>query len=128
MKKRFLLIIILLTWIMSSVTFVLVLHYLDPYVYRKVAYIALILTWVLGISSLLCIFFYIFKKIYYRGRVGIVHVLASYRQWFLSSLFCGSLVVFRMLEAPFVILTITSLMLFLLIELFFHNFRDENSY
>jgi hypothetical protein len=87
MKKRLLIFIIFITFLITLGTFFIVLNYLDPYKNIFIALGALSFSFILSLSSILSLFIYFFKKIYYRGEVYIFHILSSFRQAFMVSIF-----------------------------------------
>jgi len=121
MKKRFLLFLIFIMCIISITTFILILNYLDPYEYKMLGIISITITFILWISTLLTILLYFFKKIYYRWRVYVYHVLTSFRQWFFTSLFLISLVLFNILWASLLVTWLLSFTILMFLELFIQN-------
>ena len=118
MKRRFLLFIMFILSIICFLTFVLVLNYVDPYEYQAIWLSALAFTYVLWFSSFLTLIIYFFKKIYYRGDVWINHVLNSFRQWFLISVFFLILVFFNYYKAPMLITAWLDFIVLFCLELF----------
>ena len=96
-KKRFILLIVLTIFFISSFSFFIILNYLNPFEYKIISIALIIFTFILSVSSFFCVFLYFFKKIYYRWEVFLLHVLSSFRQWFFISLFLVWLVVFRII-------------------------------
>ncbi len=121
MKKRFILLIIFIIFVISLATFFLILNYLDPYENRLTAIVSIITTFILGVSTFLTLFFYFLKKIYYRGRVYVYHVLTSFRQWFFVSLFFVSLIFFYILWASLLLTGFLLFILLIFLELFIQN-------
>lgn len=122
MIKRFFLLIVFLIFIVSSITFLLILLYLDPFKDVILSSLLLWFSFVLSFTSFFAFFLYIFKKIYYRGEVFIGHIFSSLRQSFLWSLFIVGLVVFYNLWV-FEYSTIALLFFIILfIELLLKNF------
>lgn len=121
MKKRFLLFIIFIMFVLSLVTFVLILNYLDPYEYKITALISIIFTFILWISTFVTLFLYFFKKIYFRGRVYIYHVLSSFRQSFFISIFALVLIFFNILWASLLLTWWLLLLILTFLELFIQN-------
>jgi len=116
MKKRFLLFLIFIMCIISITTFILILNYLDPYEYKMLGIISITITFILWISTLLTILLYFFKKIYYRWRVYVYHVLTSFRQWFFTSL-----LLFNILWASLLVTWLLSFTILMFLELFIQN-------
>lgn len=124
MKKRFLLLIIFIIFLFSLVTFILILNYLDPYEYRITAITSIIFTFILWVSTFFTIVLYFFKKVYYRGRVYLYHVLSSFRQWFFISLFAITLVFFNILWVSLLLTWLLLLIIFTFLELFIQNLEN----
>jgi hypothetical protein len=121
MKKRFLLLIIFIIFLFSLVTFILILNYLDPYEYKIIAIISIVFTFILWVSTFFTIVLYFFKKIYYRGRVYLYHVLSSFRQWFFISLFAFSLFFFNILWVSIFLTGFLVFIILVFLELFIKN-------
>lgn len=120
-KKRFILSIIFVIFAISMVTFFLILNYLDPYEYKITAIVSIITTFVLWVSTFLTLLLYFIKKIYYRWRVYVYHVLTSFRQWFFVSLFFVSMIFFNILWASLLLTWFLLVILFIFLELFIQN-------
>jgi hypothetical protein len=108
-------------FVFSLVTFVLILNYLDPYEYKLTAIISIIFTFILWISTFFTIILYFFKKVYYRGRVYLYHVLSSFRQWFFIALFGLSVIFFNILWASLILTWLLMLIILMFLELFIQN-------
>lgn len=121
MKKRFLLLVILLIFVISSVTFILILNYFDPYSAPVLALSMLVITFVLSISGFLSLVLYVIKKIHYRWDVNMYHVKTSFRQAIFFSLFIIWAIIFKIFSAPVVISSVALWVLFLFLELFIQN-------
>ncbi|MDD2871066.1 MAG: hypothetical protein PHS49_03675 [Candidatus Gracilibacteria bacterium] len=121
MKKRFLLLLIFIIFVISLITFFLILNYLDPYEYKVVAISSISFTFVLGVSTFLTLLLYFIKKIYYRGRVYVYHVLTSFRQGFFVSLFFVGMIFFNILGATPILTGFLLFILFIFLELFIQN-------
>lgn len=120
-KKRLTLFIILVTGLLSSMTFFLVLNYLDPYEHTIIALSILSISLILSISSLSSLCIYFFKKIYYRWDVYLFHVINSFRQGFFISLFLLWVVTFSIIGAPLIITIIALAMLLIFLEVFIQD-------
>jgi len=123
MKKRFLLLIIFIIFIFSLVTFILILNYLDPYEHNITAISSIIFAFTSWLSSFITLIFYFFKKIYFRWRVYVFHVLSSFRQWFLISLFFIWMFYFNLLWASLIITWFALLLILVFIEMFIQNLK-----
>ena len=124
MKKRFLLLIIFIIFVLSISTFLLILNYLDPYEYRITALISATITFVLWISTFCTLFFYFLKKIYYRWRVYLYHVLTSFRQWFFISIFILTLIFFNIVWASLMLTWFLMMIILSFLELFIQNLEQ----
>lgn len=121
MKKRFLLLIIFIIFLFSLVTFILILNYLDPYQYKVTATVSIIFAFVLWVSTFFTILLYFIKKIYYRWRVYLYHVLTSFRQWFLISLFALGVLFFNIMWASVILTWFLLFVILIFLELFIQN-------
>ena len=121
MKKRFLLLIIFITFVLSLITFILILNYLDPYQYKVIAITSIIFTFSLWLATFFTIILYFFKKIYFRWRVYLYHVLSSFRQWFFLTLFILGLIFFNILGASIILTWLLLIVILVFLELFIQN-------
>ncbi|NUJ98200.1 hypothetical protein HGA92_05450 [Candidatus Gracilibacteria bacterium] len=126
MKKRLLIFIIFITFLITLGTFFIVLNYLDPYKNTFIALGALSFSFILSLSSILSLFIYFFKKIYYRGEVYIFHILSSFRQAFMVSIFIFGLFLFFHLGALSIVTFFLLFILLFLIELFIQSMQNKN--
>jgi hypothetical protein len=124
MKKRFLLFLIFIIFVISFITLILILNYLDPYVYKLIAISSVIFTFVLAFSTFSTLILYFFKKIYYRWRVYIYHVLTSFRQSFFMSLFFVWFTFFYIIWASLWLTGFLLFILFVFLELFIQNLEN----
>lgn len=123
MKKRFLLFLIFLIFVICSTTFVVVLNYLDPFEYTKIALWSLVFSYLFWLSSLLCLILYIIKKIYFRWNITIYHVLVSFRQGFFISVFFLILVFFNYYWASIIFTSFLTFIVLFFLELFIKNWE-----
>lgn len=123
MKKRFLLFIIFIIFLVSLTTMILILNYVDPFEFELIWLSSLIFSYIMTISCFFTIFLYFLKKIYYRWNVFIYHVLASFRQWFLISIFTASLIYFYNIEASIIITWIILFIILFLLEIFIQSYE-----
>ena len=121
MKKSFLLFVIFLIFVFSSITFYMILNYLDPYSNKILSIIFILFTFVLSVSTLSALVLFFIKKIHYRWRVEIFHVKTSFRQGLLISLFIVGTIIFNVLNAPVLILWVLFLIFLIFLELFIQN-------
>jgi len=123
-KKRLLLMIILAMCIVSSITTVLILNYLDPYINTVMSVVFLSFSFILSLSCFSAIILYIIKKIHYRWDVYIYHVLTSFRQWIFISLFFIWLIIFHKLGASLIITGFLLFIMFIFFDLFLKNIKS----
>lgn len=123
MKKRFLLFLIFLIFVICSTTFVVILNYLDPFEYTKIALWSLVFSYLFWLSSLLCLILYIIKKIYFRWNITIYHVLVSFRQGFFISVFFLILVFFNYYWASIIFTSFLTFIVLFFLELFIKNWE-----
>ena len=123
-KKRLLLMIILAMCIVSSITTVLILNYLDPYINTVMSVVFLSFSFILSLSCFSAIILYIIKKIHYRWDVYIYHVLTSFRQWIFISLFFIWLIIFHKLGASLIITGFLLFIMFVFFDLFLKNIKS----
>ncbi len=125
MKKKFLLFIIITVFFISILSLLLILNFVDPYSSKIIGIFSIIVSFVLSITTFLSLFFYLFKKVYYRGDVFLYHVYTSFRQSFFISLF----LLFSIIFYYFTILNYFNflfiLLLFLFLELFIKSLEDK---
>ena len=112
-------------FLFSLTTLILIFNYLDPYQYRILALSSMILTFILTVSSFFTLLLYFIKKIYYRWRVYLYHVLSSFRQWFFISIFTILLIVFTWLGLPILLWGLLLILIFGFLELFIQNLKDN---
>ena len=115
-KRRIILFIILLIALISGLSFFLLLHYYDPYENKVLALTFFIGSIVLSFTSMVTLFLYMVKKIYYRGEVGIYHIRSSIRQSFFVCCTCISAFVFLYFHIPYILPTLLVGIIFLLLE------------
>lgn len=105
----------------STTTLFLILNYLDPDIYKVLAISSLAFAFVLALSTFLTLILYFIKKIYYRWRVYIYHVLTSFRQWIFISLFFVWITFFKVIWAWLLFNWWLLVALFVFLELFIQN-------
>jgi len=122
MTKKLLLLVVLFIFFISLTTLFFIFNYLDPYRNEVVSIVTLTLSFVLCVTSFISMILYIFKKVYYRGEIFLVHIFSSLRQGFLISMFIVWIVIFKIIGV-FSIATIWLFILILIfIEMIFQNF------
>lgn len=124
MKKRFVLFIIFIMMIINIITFFLIINYVDPYLNKNIGILFLVTTFILSVSTFFTFFLYILKKIYYRWDVFIIHVLSSFRQSFLFSVFIVWLIFFHIIKVPIVLTTWLLFIMLFFIEFLFKNLKS----
>lgn len=124
MKKKFLLFIIIIVFLISILSLILILNFVDPYSSWIIGIFSVIVSFVLGLTTFLTLFFYLFKKVYYRWDVFLYHVYTSFRQWFLISLFILLNIIFYFFSIFTVINIFVIFALVVFLELFIRNFED----
>lgn len=121
MKKKLILLIVLIIFLITSLTWYLTYDYLDPFRNTTVTFIVVITEFILFCVSFFTMVLYVFKKVLYRWEVFLEHVFSSLRQSFLITwFFIGSGVFYRLWVFEFS----TVFLLFvicLFIELLFDN-------
>jgi len=121
MTKKFLLLLIILVFITSLITLLLIIKYVNPYSMDNIILWFLAMSFILSVSSFFTFIFYIIKKIHYRWEVLINHISSSFRQGFLISIYLLALLLFYRLEIPLVLSSIILFLLLLIFEIFFQN-------
>ncbi len=119
--KNILLIILILLFIVSSLILILTLKYINPFTANMGIIISMIISFILSISSVLSLIFYFIKKIHYRWEVLINHIISSFRQAFLISLFFVWLIIFYKIGVPIYFSWFLLFILLLFFELFIQN-------
>ncbi len=100
MKKRLLILILIIMFVISTITFVLILKYLDPYENKIMAVSFLTLSFMLSVTSFFSVVLYFVKKIYFRWEVFLSNVLISFRQAFFFASFFLGLAIFLNIWTP----------------------------
>lgn len=121
MKKSFLLFVIFLIFVISSITFFMILNYLDPYLNVYLSIFLVSFTFVSSIASFSTLLLFFIKKIHYRWRVELFHVKSSFRQWLFVALFFVGLIIFKVLNAPTIILMFLLFIILGFLELLLQN-------
>jgi hypothetical protein len=124
MKKKFLLFIIIIVFLISIFSLILILNFVDPYSSWIIGIFSVIVSFVLGLTTFLTLFFYLFKKVYYRWDVFLYHVYTSFRQGFLISLFIILNIIFYFFSIFTFINVFVIFALVVFLELFIRNFED----
>lgn len=125
MKKKFLLFIIIIVFLISILSLILILNFVDPYNSKIIWIFSIIVSFVLSLTTFLTLFFYLFKKAYYRGDVFLYHVYSSFRQSFFISLFALISIIFYYFSILSTLNFTAIFILFLLSELFIKSLEDK---
>ena len=115
--KNFYLLLLFITFIVNAISFVLVILYLDPFVYQNIAYFSFLTTFNLASSSLIALVLMALKHIYFRGRTDALNVLWSMRQGFFISLFLTGTYIFYVVKAPMFLAVLLLFVIFLFLEI-----------
>ena len=126
MKKKFLLFIIIIVFLISILSLILILNFVDPYSSKIIGIFSIIISFVLSITTFLTLFFYLFKKVYYRGDVFLYHVYTSFRQSFFISLFLLLNIVFYFFSILNIVNFLVIFFMFLFLEMFIKNLEYKS--
>ncbi len=121
MKKSFLLFVIFLIFLFSSITFYMILNYLDPYTNKVLSSFFIGFTFITTFSTFFTLILFFIKKIHYRWRVELFHVKSSFRQGFFIALFFVWLIIFKILSAPIPILWFLLFLILWFLEVLLQN-------
>jgi len=124
MKKNFLLFIIFAIFLLSWLSFYMILNYIDPFVNTKIAVFFLIIIFFSMLSSFISILIYFIKKIHFRWDVTIYNLINSFRQASFITLFIIWIIIFNIFKAPMFLSTILLFILFLFLELFISSLKS----
>lgn len=125
MHKRFIIFILLIVFVISTITLFSVLTYVDPYEKTLLAVLSLITSFLLCSSSFGAMVIYFFKKMYYRGNIYVYHIFTSLRQAFLWGILMVAYFVFRFLEIPAFLPALLLFCVFVFLELFLQNLEQN---
>jgi len=121
MRRRFLLLVLFLIFIISFTTFLMIFNYLDPYENKVIGIVTMVIAFFFSVASISTIFLYGFKKIYFRWEVYIHHLMTSFRQWLMIAVFFLWVWVFASIGAPIFISWLLLFIILACIELFIKN-------
>ena len=121
MKRRVILLMILAISILSGMSFVSLLWYFDPYAYKILALFLLGLSFTWFFWWIMTLLLYFIKKIYFRGDIGIYHVLSSMRQSLLVCVMIMGSVYIYGLWIPMLVPLLLIAALIVFFELFIQN-------
>lgn len=124
MQKRLLLFIILLIFLVSSLSFILILNYFDPYLNPALAIFVIIFNFILAIASFMTLILYFIKKIHYRWDINLYHVKTSFRQWIFVSLIFLWVVILKIFWITLLVSIPLFIVLFGFSELFIKNLEN----
>jgi len=121
MTKKLLLIMIFLVFIISLITFILIIKYVNPYIVNNMILFFFVLSFLLSISSFLTFIFYYIKKIHYRGEVLLRDISSSFRQWLFVGVYFLWLLFFYKTWVPLLLSSIVLFLLFLILDFFIQS-------
>jgi hypothetical protein len=124
MKKKFLLFIIIIVFIISILSLILILNFVDPYSSKIIGIFSIMVSFLLSVTTFLTLFFYLFKKAYYRWDVFLYHVYTSFRQSFFIGLFLLLNIVFIYYSIFNIVNFLVIFSMFIFLELFIKNLED----
>lgn len=127
MKKKILLTILLVIFLVSSLTLFLILNYMNPYSSYTISMISIITTFLLASTSLLTILIYFFKKVHYRWEVFLWHIFSSFRQWFLLTTYIMWLIILNRMWVMTIITASLAFLILVFIELLVQNILYRES-
>lgn len=122
-QKRFLLFMLLLIAIVSSLSSVSILIYFDPYVNMWLGIGLLFVSLYLSITSFIAIVLYFCKKIYFRWAVYVYNVVSSVRQASFIWAYILGITACSFLNIPLLIPAIFMCCMFTCLELFIRSIR-----
>lgn len=92
---RLYILILLIIFLTSSLSVVLLSNYLNPEINLVVAYVSMWTAFFLAVSSILSLIIYFFKKIYYRWEMFLSHLNSSLRQWMFITAYIIWIIIFN---------------------------------
>lgn len=121
MKRRFILLLLLMIWLISLMSFFSILNFLDPYENEILAPSFLVVSFLSTLLWIWSVILYFIKKIYYRGEIGMSHIFASMRQSLLVGIVCISYVILVFFSIPALVPLLWIILFFLSLELFLQS-------
>ncbi len=121
MKKKFLIFVLFAIFVLSFVTFLMIINYLDPYENKVIAIISMAIAFFFSMMSVSTLFLYAFKKIYFRWQVYLHHLMTSFRQGVMIAIFWLWLGIFSSIGAPIFVSWFLLFIILICIELFIKN-------
>ena len=121
MKRRFFLLLLFMTGIISCVSLVSILHFVDPYEHTILAVLAISLSFLGAVIWIFSVFLYFIKKIYYRWEVTNMHISTSMRQSCFMWLTYIAYLVLLYFSIPFFIPLLGIVLFFISFELFLQS-------
>ncbi len=118
------LITLLLIFLTSWISMILLLHYMDPESNLKVALATMWVAAFLTFSALLTLIIYFFKKIYFRWEIFMTHLNASLRQGIFITWYALWIIVFIWMWVYNIRTAALLLIALLFIELIFQTITD----
>jgi hypothetical protein len=122
--KNFVLLILLLVFITSSFTILLIAKYIDPFSVSTGIILSFLLSIILSISTFFSLIFYSIKKIHYRWQVLLSHISSSFRQWFFIATFVIWVWLFIRMWVPIYFSWLLFFILLISIESFIQNIKS----
>jgi len=119
--KNFLILILLLVFIISTIIIFLILNYIDPFNSNNIILFSFIFSFFLFVSTFFTLILYFIKKIHYRWQVLLHHISSSFRQGALISLFFIWLAYFENIWVPIYFSSFLFFVLLVFLELFIQN-------
>jgi len=119
--KKFLILILLLVFIISSIILFLILKYIDPFNSNNIIIFSFILSFFLFVSTFFTLLLYFIKKVHYRWQVLLNHISSSFRQGSFIAMFLMWLAYFENIWVPIYFSSFLLLILLVFLELFIQN-------
>lgn len=121
LKRRIILLILCIIWVLSLTSLISLLLYFDPYIHRGGALILLLSSFTLCVSSICTVLLYFFKKIYYRGNVRVYHIFSSLRQSIFLAIWCIAIGTLISFQIPVILTGALFACLLIFLEFFIQN-------
>lgn len=115
---------LLIIFLTSSVSILLLLYYMDPESNLSVAYSVMWTAAFLTITSILTLIIFFFKKIYYRWQILMTNLNASLRQWIFAAWYMIWVVIFNWMWVYNIKTAALLFVSLLFIELIFQTITD----
>jgi len=119
--KNFLILILLLVFIISSIIIFLILNYIDPFNSNNLILFSFVFSSFLFVSTFFTLILYFIKKIHYRWQVLLYHIRSSFRQASFIAWFIMWLIYFENIWVPIYFSSFLLCILLVFLELFIQN-------